>query len=126
MRRRRENFAEKLGTKEELKAFEDYQYFARLHDNAVNQTDTPHISTTREMNALKALGKSNCQNAPHLLSYWEGSMPAGVDKQAMPGGFALIMLMNKLPGESLDYNTFWNKTEETREAIRDAFKVALM
>lgn len=124
--RRKQDSEKKLGTKEQEQALQGYKYFARLYENAINPVDTPHVFTTNEMNALRIFGDSKCQNVPHLLSYWEGSMPEGVDEQAMPGGSLTIMLMNKLPGKPLDYDTFWNKKEETQEAIRCAFKVALM
>lgn len=124
--RRQQGFEEKMSTEEQEHVLQGYKYVARLYDNAINPVDTPHVSTTRETDALRIFGDSKCQNVPHLLSYWEGSMPEGVDKQAMPGGFLTIMLMNKLPGEPLDYDTFWNKKEEIQEAIWCAFKVALM
>ncbi|KAF1946771.1 hypothetical protein EJ02DRAFT_418131 [Clathrospora elynae] len=44
----------------------------------------------------------------------------------MAGGYAVFMLMNKLPEEPLDYDMFWKKEEQTREDIWRAFKVALM
>ncbi|EDU47626.1 predicted protein [Pyrenophora tritici-repentis Pt-1C-BFP] len=126
MERRKEDLAKKLGTKEYDKALQEYEYFSRLYHNAVKTVDTPHIFTTHEMNALKLFVEFNCQYVPHLLSSWEGPMPEGLDEQAMPGGFLKIILMNKLPGESLDYTTFWDKDKKTRKAIRRAFKVALM
>ena len=43
----------------------------------------------------------------------------------MSGGYAVFILMTKIPGEQLNYDTFWGKDEEEREAIRRAFKVAL-
>jgi len=48
------------------------------------------------------------------------------DEQAMVGGFAIFLLMTKVPGECIEYNMFWSKTEEQREEIRHAFKKAVM
>ncbi|CAE7218915.1 hypothetical protein PTTW11_11104 [Pyrenophora teres f. teres] len=108
------------------KALEHNKYHARLFEMATAPVVTPRVSTIKEMKALTIFRNENCWSAPHLISYWEGSVPEGVDKHAIAGGYMKIMFMNKLPGDTLDRETFLEKTEETREDIRRAFKAALM
>ena len=124
--RSREEYEEKHGTEEQEEALENYHYYAQLYKNATTPVDTPHKFTTEEMEALEIFGKAKCSSVPHLIEYWEGIVQAGVDNLAIPGGYMKIMFMNKLPEESLDREKLRNKTEEMRENIRRAFKVALM
>jgi hypothetical protein len=52
--------------------------------------------------------------------------PPGVDKEGMPGGFAIFILMTKLPGKAITPSLLKDKTLEEREEIRAAFKKAIM
>jgi len=122
----REEYEEKRGTEEQEKALDDYNYYARLYEMATTPVDTPHKFTTEEMEALEIFGKAKCTSVPHLIEYWEGYVPVGVDNLAIAGGYMKIIFMNKLPGESLDREKFLNKTEEMRDTIRRGFKAALM
>ena len=108
------------------KALDDVKHADFLYHLATKPVTSPHRYTLDEIEALRTFGALKCANAPHLLSLVADYLPSGRDEQAMIGGYVVFMLMNKVPGQPLDYDTFWEKDEETREEIRQAFKVARM
>lgn len=73
----------------------------------------------RELEALHAVTEAGCSSTPKLLQYMHYRQN---DKMCLPGGSLLYLLMEKLPGVSLEYRTYWKYDVETRNRIRRAFK----
>lgn len=93
---------------------------------ATHPVDTPHEFTKQEIEALWHLRRENCGSTPQLLNTI-GDFPApGVDEQEMVDGYAVFILMTKVPGEPLTYDKYWKLLESERDEIRAAFKEALM
>lgn len=103
----------------------DADHARQLYKQATQPVDYPHESTLREARALELFGETECAYTPHLLDFASDYMLDGVDDDSMPGGYVVFILMNKVPGEQLDWDLFWDKEEATREEIRRAFKTAL-
>lgn len=77
----------------------------------------PHV----ELTTLKALKKVECDVVPDLLAYQEGKQ--GEDS-IVPGGYITYVVWDKVPGESLNAEEFWELDLESRQAIRDKFREA--
>ncbi|RMZ67476.1 Vacuolar sorting-associated VPS28 [Pyrenophora seminiperda CCB06] len=108
-------------------AREFYEHAKELLHIATQPVNWPHKHTVDEVAALDIFDKVELAHAPRLLGFAGESTAKGVDDdEAMHEGYTVFMLMNKLPGVTLNEDKFWNKDEETREEIRRAFKVALM
>ncbi len=102
--------------------------------------------TVQEIETLKRLTAENCSATPILLavkvdvqdksSVLNSSGKPGFSSRWdddvqwwMPGGYIVYILMNKLPAEPLNYNTYWRGqlfTMEDRNEVRSAFKKAYM
>jgi hypothetical protein len=102
------------------------QYGDTLRYIATNPVELPHQYTFDEIKGLRKFEKTQCAYTPHLLQVVGDWLPAGVDKEAMEGGFAVFMLMTKVPGEPLTYEMMNGKTTAERDEIRAAFKTAMM
>ncbi|KAF2853488.1 hypothetical protein T440DRAFT_444385 [Plenodomus tracheiphilus IPT5] len=107
------------------KALEDIQDADYLYRLATNPADRLHEYTENEIRALRRLTEVKCAYAPRLLDSAMDNVLEEVDEQAMPGGYAVFMLMTKVPGEALDWKTFWSLDQDAREEVRCAFKVAM-
>lgn len=77
----------------------------------------PHI----ELTALRALQKLKCDVVPTLLSYREGQQD---EDGIVPGGYITYVVWEKVPGEPLSPEEFWELDLESRQAIRDTFREA--
>ncbi|KAI8933625.1 hypothetical protein NX059_009350 [Plenodomus lindquistii] len=108
------------------KAVEEKELAQCLLLHALEPALSLHEDTKIEINALKHLTDLNSAHAPHLLDVAVNDVRDDVDDKAMPGGYAVFMLMTKLPGEALSKETFWNMDEETREDVRHSFKDAMI
>jgi hypothetical protein len=84
----------------------------------------PHEYTTNEIIALRRLRKMNCLHTPHFLNNAWHYLKPGIDKQGMAGGYAVFILMTKVPGEPISYDSYKAKSREQRDEIREAFKTA--
>lgn len=77
----------------------------------------PHV----ELTTLKMLKKFECDVVPDLLAYQEGKQ--GEDS-IVPGGYITYVIWDKVPGEPLSREEFWELDLESRQAIRDKFREA--
>ncbi|GFF76937.1 hypothetical protein IFM60648_04829 [Aspergillus lentulus] len=77
----------------------------------------PHV----ELTTLKALKILECDVVPDLLAYQEGKQ--GEDS-TVPGGHITYVVWDKVPGEPLREEEFWELDLESRQAIRDQFREA--
>jgi len=75
----------------------------------------------RELRTLEALKILNCDVVPDLLAY--GVREQGEDS-LVPGGFITYVIWDKVPGESLNAQEFWELDLASRQAIRDKFREA--
>lgn len=72
-----------------------------------------------ELVAFKSLMKQACPVVPQLLGYQEGSQG---DDGIVPGGFAISIIWEKVPGEPLSQKYFWSLDLKQRDAIREEFR----
>lgn len=87
---------------------------SRIRANqAVPPIDHPELDT------LKMLKEKNCKVVPDLLGYQEGQQG---DDGIVPSGFSTCVVWDKVPGEPLTQEYFWNKKPLTRKAIREEFR----
>lgn len=73
-----------------------------------------------ELSALKSLKAMNCEVVPDLLCYQE--QVQGQDG-IVPGGYITYIVWDKVPGESLSPQTFWNLDLASRQEIRSQFRI---
>lgn len=74
-----------------------------------------------ELTSLNYLTLQGCSVAPKLIDWTKFEQ---TDTDLVPGGFAVIVIMEKLPGTSLsNYHTYPN---EEKARIRNAFRESLM
>lgn len=77
--------------------------------------------THTELKALASLDRENCMAVPKLLGYGEGLQ--GVE-EFVPGGYINYVAWERVPGEPVDYYTFWKRDFEYRQRLRSAFRTA--
>jgi len=111
---------------EYTRKLDDANKAERLLHQATHSAEVPHRYTIHEVRALRYFGKHKCTRAPHLLGLAVTDVVPCVDEQGMVGGYALYMLMTKIPGRRVDHEMFWGKSEAERETIRRSFKEALL
>jgi hypothetical protein len=68
---------------------------------------------------LKALKKPECDVVPDLLGYQERKQ--GEDS-IVPGGYITYVVWDKVPGEPLSEEEFWELDLKSRQTIRDKFR----
>jgi hypothetical protein len=66
-----------------------------------------------------------CQSAPHLFKWLEARVQPGMHKDGIVGGYVFMLLMRKMPGARLPYNTFYTMSRAQRDNVREAFRQAL-
>ena len=72
-----------------------------------------------ELVALKRLKKMGCDVVPDLLGFQEETQgPDGF----VPGGFITFVVWEKVAGEPLGYDEFWNMNYNMRDSIRRKFR----
>jgi hypothetical protein len=49
----------------------------------------------------------------------------GMHEEGVVGGYAVMILMTEVPGSALPHDTFCRMSRTQRDAVRDAFRVAL-
>lgn len=75
-----------------------------------------------ELESLTHFTEKSCLSIPKLLTHREDAQgPQGF----VPNGYALYLLMEKLPGRRLGEN-FWALSAQDRDEIRERFKGAWM
>lgn len=62
-----------------------------------------------------------CSSVPRLPGYYERTQG---QHELVPGGFAKYLVWEKVPGEPLTEEFFWNLDTRVREDIRAKFRVA--
>lgn len=77
----------------------------------------PHL----ELTTLKALKELGCDVVPDLLAYQEGKQD---EDSIVPGGYITYVVWDKVPGEPLSEEEFWELDLESRQAIRAKFREA--
>jgi hypothetical protein len=77
--------------------------------------------TRHEIHVLRYLNKKGCSVTPKLLTWDHLCQP---DSMPVPGGYLAFLLMERVPGETLDLH-FWHYEFPKREKIRAAFRRAL-
>ncbi|PGH06056.1 hypothetical protein GX51_02647 [Blastomyces parvus] len=77
--------------------------------------------TANEINNLTDLNEKGCSVTPKLLT-WDRFQQSS--EMLVPGGYVAILVMEKLPGVSLD-SSFWKYDREKRDNVRAAFRIAL-
>lgn len=114
------------GPEWEQKLNEELGYVKSEIHMATTPVEVPNDFTINEINALGRFRNSNSLHTPHLIDSMITQLPPGVDERGMIGGFAAFILMTKVPGERIAYESFWSRDKEEREEIRRAFKEALL
>ena len=71
---------------------------------------------------MRVLTKAGCSSAPKLLA---DAMFTQSEEMCDPGGYAVFIVMEALPGVSLRPDEYWEFDREKRDRIREAFRVAL-
>ncbi|CAI7652726.1 unnamed protein product [Penicillium crustosum] len=77
----------------------------------------PHV----ELTTLKALKEFECDVVPDLLAYQEGKQS---EESIVPGGYITYVVWDKVPGEPLNAEEFWEQDFKSRQAIRNKFREA--
>jgi hypothetical protein len=75
--------------------------------------------THTELTALATLDRENCTAVPKLLGYGEGLQGA---EEYVPGGFINYVAWERVPGEPVDYYSFWKSNLEYRQRVRSGFR----
>ncbi|OQE26162.1 hypothetical protein PENFLA_c007G03578 [Penicillium flavigenum] len=70
--------------------------------------------THTELTALATLDRENCTAVPKLLGYGEGSQGA---QEYVPGGYINYVVWERVPGEPVDYYSFWKRDFEYRQEL---------
>ena len=73
----------------------------------------------KELIALKAFKEQGCSAVPELLGYQSGKQD---DHDIVPGGYITCLVWEKVPGDSLDKETFWRSPSSKRKEIREEFR----
>jgi hypothetical protein len=85
----------------------------------------PNEDTFQEGVALGRLVDMQCENAPHLFKLLETKTQPGMHEDGIMGGYVYMLLMRKMPGVRLPYNTFSTMSRAQRDNVREAFRKAL-
>ncbi|KAF2785889.1 hypothetical protein K505DRAFT_261098 [Melanomma pulvis-pyrius CBS 109.77] len=106
----------------------DLMYAVMMYKCATYSVKRPNKATLDEIKALTHLRREGCKSTPHLLGHVANPMEEeeGIDEQKMAEGYAVFILMTKLPGERIDYHKYWKLSKTQRDEIRAAFKEALL
>ncbi|KAJ6186144.1 hypothetical protein N7519_007445 [Penicillium mononematosum] len=79
--------------------------------------------THMELTALATLDRENCTVVPKLLGYGEGLQGA---EEYVPGGYINYVVWERVPGEPVDYYSFWKSDFEHRQQVRFAFQLPIL
>ncbi|KAJ5831268.1 uncharacterized protein N7525_009521 [Penicillium rubens] len=75
--------------------------------------------TPTELKAFQKLKSMACNVTPALLGYKEAQQD---NDEAVPGGFSVYIVWDKVPGESLSDEYFWSLDRDARDTIRREFR----
>lgn len=78
----------------------------------------PELETLMAAKKLRPLG---CDVVPDLLGYDQGTQEAD---DIVPGGHITYVIWDKVPGDSLTQERFWNRDRGSRDILRDEFRNA--
>lgn len=92
----------------------DVTEFSKSETRAKQAISTKPIT---ELVALKRLRKMGCDVVPDLLGFQEETQ--GPDGFVL-GGFITFVVWEKVAGEPLDYDEFWNMNYNMRDSIRSS------
>ena len=103
--------------------------FQRARQRKTQAATTPCERLRNEFSALSRLHEAGCQYAPELLGYRDSDKQE--DDDLVPGGYIFYLATTLVSGVSLGpgvigENQYWDFPADTREAIREAFKVAYL
>jgi hypothetical protein len=85
----------------------------------------PNDDTLQETTALRILFEMDCGNAPHLLQFAQSKVRPGMHEAGIVGGYVIFILMTKMPGSRLPYDTFCKMSRDERDKVREAFRRAI-
>jgi hypothetical protein len=85
----------------------------------------PNDDTVQEITALRQHLDHECQSAPQLLGFAETEVDPCIHEYGIVGGYVIIILMSKVPGSTISYETLCKMSSAQRDDIRQAFKQAL-
>ncbi|KAJ5972899.1 uncharacterized protein N7479_002817 [Penicillium vulpinum] len=77
--------------------------------------------THTELKALATLDRENCTAVPKLLGYTERLQGT---EELVPGGYINYVVWAWVPGEPVDYYSFWKRDFEYRRQLRSVFRAA--
>ncbi|KAJ5580253.1 uncharacterized protein N7459_006238 [Penicillium hispanicum] len=73
----------------------------------------------KELTVLKTLRLQNCKVTPRLLGYQQGTQDTD---GFIPGGYITHLIWDKVPGEPLSMERFWDMSRRDREHVRGRFR----
>jgi hypothetical protein len=85
----------------------------------------PNEDTVQEVTALTRFSHIQCGSAPQLYDFAEGSIRSEMHEDAIMGGYIVMILMCKVPGSALSYDSFCRMSLSQRTEVREAFRRAL-
>jgi hypothetical protein len=88
-------------------------------------TKKPNTDTMNELAALQHLADRACSSTHRLLDFERDGLPPGVHREAVAGGYVIIIVMTKLPGIQLSSEFLWQLKPAERENLRQDFGDAL-
>lgn len=74
-----------------------------------------------ELETLMPAKKLGCDAVPDLLGYGQGTQEAD---DIVPGDHITYVVWDKVPGDSLTQEQFWNWHRHSRDMLRDKFRNA--
>ncbi|KAK2761126.1 hypothetical protein FQN54_001646 [Arachnomyces sp. PD_36] len=83
---------------------------------------TVNYLSENEPKVLQVLADAGCSSAPKLLAH---DMFTQADDMCDPEGYIVCIMMEALPGETLEFNQYWALGREERDKIREAFRLAI-
>jgi hypothetical protein len=84
----------------------------------------PSEDTLQEITALRLLFEMDCASAPHLVELAQGMVRPDMEA-GIVGGYIVMILMTKMPGSELPYDTFCKMPKVERDKVREAFRRAI-
>ena len=86
----------------------------------------PSKSTVNEMSALGKFFKHRTASAPWLLGFVRMSIPSGIHRRGIVGGYLAFMLISKISATQLSSYFLKTLTLVERDQIRADFKKAYL
>ncbi|KAI4607423.1 hypothetical protein J4E83_009606 [Alternaria metachromatica] len=99
-----------------------YKHHLEMCNAPASSCESP--ATRNEVQALDLLEREDCQHSPWLYGTSIGTVRSGLHREAIVGGYSVLILMNKLPGKTLSMDMFCEMPLKDRQSVREAFKEA--